>query len=269
MPLPAREIVEALLSLRGPAHFEEPRATQPDLAYRARVGRGVAPLADVYLPGQATGASVVLVHGGGFVLGSRRMKPMRFLASRLVASGVAVCSIDYRLVFRGGGLEEGVADVLAAFRFFRSRAPGLGLDPSRVSLVGLSAGATLAMLAASRVEPETLHRLVSVFGVYELDDLRGPLAAVLPRLVFGTSDRASWHTRSPRRSRQPSAPTLLLHGSADGLVPVSQARRLAAHREALGLPTKLVVYEGAPHGFFNSASDACERGACEIVDFVG
>ncbi len=268
MPLPVREVVDALLSLRGPAHFDEPRATQAGVLYRAHGGRGVAPLADLYVPSRPTGASVVLVHGGGFVIGSRRMKPMRFLASRLVAAGVAVCSIDYRLVFRGGRLEEGVDDVLSALHFLRSRAPGLGLDPSRVSLVGLSAGATLAMLAASRAEPDAPVRLVSVFGLYELDHLRGPLATVLPRLVFGTNDRASWEARSPRASRQPSAPTLLLHGSADGLVPVAQARRLAAHREALGLPTKLVVYEGAPHAFFNAPSDACERGACEIVDFV-
>lgn len=263
-------MLDALLSLYGPAHFEEPRVTEPDVAYRAQHGRGVAPLADLYLPtAGGTGASAVLVHGGGFVIGSRRMKPMRFLASRLLASGIAVCSIDYRLAFRGGRLEEGVRDVLSALTFFRGRAAHLGLDTTRISLVGLSAGATLAMLAASRAEPGAVHRLVSVFGLYEFDHLRGPLARVIPRLVLGTNARSSWHARSPRGASQPSAPTLLLHGTADGLVPVAQARRLAAHRESLGLPTKLVVIEGAPHGFFNTASEACEQGAREIVAFVG
>lgn len=261
-----RAVLDALVSLGGPAHFDEPRATESNVTYRAPHRRGVAPLADLYVPAaDATGASVLLVHGGGFVLGSRRMKPMRFLASRLVAEGIAVCSIDYRLVFRGGRLDEGVDDVMSAVSFLRTRVGRFGLDASRISLVGLSAGATLAMLAASRTE---VHRLVSVFGLYELDHLRGPLATVIPRLVFGTSSRAAWHARSPRGAPQPSVSTLLLHGTEDGLVPVEQARRLAEHRRGLGLPTKLVELEGAPHGFFNSASHACEQGLREIVDFV-
>lgn len=264
-----RSVLEGLLSLYGPAHFDEPRVTEAGVAYRGARGRGVAPLADVYLPeSNPTGASVVLVHGGAFVIGSRRMKPMRFLASRLVASGIAVCSIDYRLVFRGGRLQEGVDDVLSALAYFGDRAPRLGLDPSRVSLVGLSAGATLSMLAASRAQPDWIHRLVSVFGLYELDHLRGPLATIIPRLVFRTSARDVWHARSPRGAPQPTMPTMLLHGTADGLVPVEQARRLAAHREQLGLPTKLVIIDGAPHGFFNSATAACELGVRELAAFV-
>jgi carboxymethylenebutenolidase len=56
--------------------------------------------------------------------------------------------------------------------------------------------------------------------------------------------------RSPRGVPQPAIPTLLLHGDADTLVSVDQARRLAAHRDALGVPTRLVIYPGAPHGFY-------------------
>ena len=105
------------------------------------------------------------------------------------------------------------------------------------------------------------------FGLYEIDHLRGP-AGLLPRLLFGTADRAAWIERSPRFAPQPAAPTLLLHGTDDGLVPVEQARRLAAHRDALGLPTRLVVYPGAPHGFFNLPLPVADAGAQEIVDHV-
>lgn len=267
-----RAVVDALLSLRGPSHFPEPTPTARAVAYRPRRLRGVPPLADLYLPDarerHASGASAVLVHGGAFVVGSRAMKPMRYLASRLVAAGIGVVTIDYRLVFRGGRLDEATEDVLAALEFWRARAGDHGLDPSRISLVGLSAGGTLAMLAASKLGPSRLHRLVSVFGLLELDHLRGPLATLVPRLVFRTADRAKWKARSPRFVAQPEVPTLLLHGTADGLVPVDQARRLAAHRESLGLPTKLVVYPGAPHGFFNAPSETCEAGAREIVAHV-
>lgn len=226
----------------------EPAAT--GVRYRARSARGIAPLADLYLPTDPIGASVVLVHGGGFVIGSRTMKPMRFLAARLTRARISVCAIDYRMIFRGGRLAEALDDVVAAHEFWGERVAGYGLDPARVSMVGLSAGGTLAMLAAARAAGGTVHRLVSCFGLYELDRLQGP-ASVLPRLLFGTSDRRDWRMRSPRHAQPPRTPTLLLHGADDRLVPVEQARRLAAGREELGLPTKLVVYPGAPHGFFN------------------
>ena len=195
------------------------------------------------------------------------MPPILYLASRLVRSGVAVMAIDYRMIFRGGRLEEATDDVRAAFSFWTARTARYGLDPSRVSLVGLSAGATLSMLVAASLDDGAVHRLACGFGLYELDHLHGPLAGVVPRLLFRTPDRARWSERSPRGGAQPKIPTLLLHGTEDGLVPVEHARRLAAHRESLGLETKLVIYPGAPHGFFNTKTFA-DAGGTEIIDHV-
>jgi acetyl esterase/lipase len=206
----------------------------------------------------------MLVHGGGFVIGSRRMKPMRYLTARLAAAGIAACAIDYRMIFRGGRLDEAIEDARAAFAFWSRKVPELGLDPDAISLAGLSAGATIALLAASELAPAGV---IACFGLYEVDHLRGP-AQLLPRLLFGTAERAVWKQRSPRFAPQSSAPTLLLHGSDDGLIPVEQARRLAAHRESLGLPTRLVVYDGVPHGFFNLPLAAAAAGADEIAAHV-
>lgn len=254
----------AYKSLRHPvADPIEP--TEVGVRYLTVPRPGVPPLADIYVPAQPTGASAILVHGGAFVIGSRQVKPVRFLASRLCSAGVSVCAVDYRLIFRGGALNEGLDDVRAAFGFWRGRVPELGLDPARISLVGLSAGATLAMLAATR-ETE-LARVVGCFGLYDLDHLRGRLAEVLPRLLFRTPDRTQWK-QLPVHTGHPAIPTLLMHGDDDGVVPVEQSRRLAAAREALGLPTRLVVYEGAPHGFFNVPSHARDEGVREIIEHV-
>ena len=260
-------VLQSLRSLRGDPSIAQLPPTQPAIRYRAQPLRGITPLADLYLPSRPTGASVVLVHGGGFVIGSRRMKPMRYLASQLCASGIAVCAVDYRLIFRGGRLDESVADVRDAVGFWCARVPELGLDRDAISMVGLSAGASIGLLAVAGAEAPPLASLVWCFGLYEVDHLRG-MAGLLPRLLFRTSDRAVWRDRSPRFATQVAAPTLLLHGSDDGLVPVEQARRLAADREALGLPTRLVVYPGAPHGFFNVPSAAAEAGVRAILDHV-
>jgi acetyl esterase/lipase len=205
------------------------------------------------------------VHGGAFVIGSRRMKPMRFLAARLHAAGIAVCAIDYRMIFRGGRLAEATDDVAAAAAFWGARAPRLGLDPDRIALVGLSAGASLALLAATRAPAARVARIACAFGLYDVAHLRG-VSGVFPRLLFATPDRARWTAEAPSGAPQPAMPTLLLHGGADELVPVEQARRLAAHRHHLGLPTRLVTYPDAPHGFFNIACEAREAGVREIVD---
>jgi acetyl esterase/lipase len=267
MTLQYGAVVRSLRSLRGKNSITEITPTHAAIPYRTATSRRrhIAPLADIYVPPDPTGASVVLVHGGGFVLGSRQMKPMRYLAAQLVGAGVSVFTFDYRMIFRGGRLDEATDDVRAACEFWLGKAPQLGLDAHAASIVGLSAGGTLALLAASRV-PE-LATLTCCFGLYEVDHLRGP-ATLLPRLLFATTDRTAWLTRSPRHVTQPAMSTLLLHGTDDGLVPVDQAHRLAAHRESLGLPTRLVIYDGAPHGFFNVPVPAADAATREIITHV-
>lgn len=235
--------------------------------YVAAPRRGIAPLADLYLPARATGASVVLVHGGGFVIGSRRMPAMRRIAGALTAAGVAACAIDYRMIFRGGRLDDALDDVTAALAWWRGRVSAHALDPARVSLLGVSAGGALAMLAAARCAPGTLDRLIGVFGLYAMDHLGGA-AALLPRLLHRTPDRAVWDARCALHGELPRVPTLLLHGAADRLVPVDQAHRLAARRDALGLPTRLVTYPEAPHGYLNQPCPAATDSLAEIVAFV-
>lgn len=266
MTLRYGSVLSSLRSLRGSMPVSDVVPTHAAVRYRAGASRrgAIAPLADLYVPRHATGASAMLVHGGGFVIGSRRMKPMRYLTARLHAAGIAVCAIDYRMMFRGGRLDEAIADVCDAFAFWQAKTVGLDLDPGAITVVGLSAGATLALLAGARIAPA---RVACAFGLYEIDHLHGP-AQLLPRLLFRTPDRARWSERSPRFAPQPAAPTLLLHGSDDGLVPVDQARRLAAHRTALGLSTRLVIYDDAPHGFFNLPVPAADAGAAEIIEHV-
>jgi acetyl esterase/lipase len=262
-----RAVFEALWSLRGPIEGERAPAER-GVRYCATVARGVAPRLDVYAPlRRASDRSVLLVHGGGFVLGSRDMKPMRLVGSRLSDAGVTVASIDYRLIGRGGRLEEALSDTRAALAFWRAGCSSRDLDPEGVTIVGFSAGGTLAMLVAGE-EDARVRGVVSCFGLYELDHLHGPLATLLPRLLFRTADRERWSARSPRHALQPRAPTLLLHGTADGLVPIAQAERLASHRASGGLPTRLSIYEGAPHGFFNQPGAHAERGWREILAHV-
>ncbi len=263
-----RGLAHALYVAAKPPAFVSRAPTLRGVRYSDRGGRGVPPLCDVYLPDGKRGASVVLVHGGGFFVGRRDMKPVRFVATRLVEAGHAVCSVDYRLVLRGGGLDRQLEDVDAAARYWRQRCADHGCDRSRVAVVGLSAGAALMLLHAGRDRHPYTH-LVSIFGPLELDRM-GEGTGPWLRLVTGTTNRAEWHQRSPARVADHPAPLLMVHGTADELVPYEQAERLLRWRAERGLPTELATFEGMPHGWLNDASLPESRGALDrIIGFLG
>lgn len=98
---------------------------------------------------------VVFVHGGALVSGNR--KTNRVFCQELARRGFVVYSVEYRLIDRADAPGM-VSDVCAALAMVRATARRFGGDPGRVSLCGESAGAFLAIYAASAGKSETLRR---------------------------------------------------------------------------------------------------------------
>jgi acetyl esterase/lipase len=251
---PTSGLLHALSLLARPARFEALEPTHRGVKYTTATRRGVAPLCDVYLPaGSGPHASVVVVHGGGFVIGHRRMKPVRLMATRLCRAGFAVCSVDYRLLLRGGGLDAQVEDVTAAAAFWRAEHARFGCDPSRISMLGFSAGASLMLLHAGKSE-HAYHRLVSIYGAVDFEQMSGRRAELLLGLILGTRDRRVWKEKSPSTHATMRSPLLTVHGTHDDLVPVGHATRLHETRRARGLPSEIELVHGMRHGWLNDAS---------------
>ncbi|MFT7623460.1 MAG: acetyl esterase/lipase, partial [Myxococcota bacterium] len=209
----------------------------------------------------------VVIHGGGFVVGSRTMKPVRLLAARLVATGAAVCAIDYRMILRGGRLDEAVDDVAEALHWWREQTATHDLDPHQICALGLSAGGALMLLAAGRGDA-ALERMVGLFGIYDFGHLQGGVGAMIPARLMRTRDREIWQQRSPVSAPQAPCPLLLIHGTEDGLVPVEQAETLRSARAAAQLPTQTLIIPGAPHGFLNWPNAAADEALIAIEAFV-
>jgi acetyl esterase/lipase len=140
-----------LLAASGTPVHAQPAPTHPNLTY-ATVG-GKALLLDLYVP--AAGAPprpcVVWIHGGGWQSGTRF--PIPPSAQRLLALGIAVASVEYRLTSQAGqfGAEPvtfpaQIHDVKGAVRWLRAHAADYGLDPARFGSWGSSAGAHLSAL---------------------------------------------------------------------------------------------------------------------------
>ena len=114
--------------------------------YTYKVAGGCEIKADVF--GGAAGArkpALVWIHGGALILGSRKSLGSPF-PSKLLDSGYAIVSIDYRLAPETK-LPDIIKDVQDAWRWVRQEgSQRLGIDPDRIATAGASAGGYLTLM---------------------------------------------------------------------------------------------------------------------------
>jgi acetyl esterase len=112
---------------------------------------------------------LLYIHGGGFVLGSVDAESARAQEFAAAAEAVVV-SVDYRLAPENP-FPAGLHDCYAALTYLAKNAAELGVDPQRIGVAGISAGAGLAaataLLARDRGGPELCMQYL---GIPELDD---------------------------------------------------------------------------------------------------
>ena len=177
----------------------------------------------------------------------------RTLAHDLAKRGIEVLRYDKRGIGRSGGSPLSWLDArpLAtdAVAATRTLAALPGVDSTRVTLIGHSQGGDLALRAA-RTAPATRVVSLSAPGrpLSMLPKVPGGTAnRLLARLVGSDVARATLD-RDPRiDAAAVRQPTLLVQGTADGVVPISDLGRLLAARTAAGRPTTTLRVPGAGH----------------------
>jgi len=197
------------------------------------------PSITVYLPppGKATGASVIVVPGGGHRELWMDHEGYR-VAGYLADHGIAAFVLKYRLAREKGSTYtvegESLSDVQRAIRLVRSRAADWRLDPARVGVMGFSAGGELAALAGTRYDD----------GAAGSSD---PVAKQSSRPSF----QALLYPAIPRGLNfSPQTPRAFLLGGAQDQPAISQglAELYLAMRRA-GVRAELHIYDGVGHGF--------------------
>jgi len=221
---------------------------------------------DVFRPTSADqpAPAVVLVHGGFWTYGERWF--MHDWAADLATQGYAAASIDYRLLWQGGQYPAPVADVLAAVAYLREHAEELNIDPQRIALLGASAGAHLALLAGMAADAsmfDTTWPAGQSAGVAAIVDIYGPTdftrdpqtaqpwqLDLVANLLGGTADEQPrrYQEASPASyARADGPPVLILHGTADPIVPIDQARAFRDALQGVGQPCQYIEVPDAGH----------------------
>jgi acetyl esterase/lipase len=232
---------------------------------------GMALTFDVLTPSNAHGGAVLFMVSGGWV---SRWSPPEGLARRsfsaLLENGLTVIAVRHGSAPRFK-VPEAEADVRRALRYVRLHASDLGVDADRLGVFGGSAGGHLSLMLglgsdegdqASQDEVlRTPARVAAVVAYYPPVDIRpitGPNER-FPALDFPQEQAAAI---SPILFVTPDdPPTLLIHGDADTLVPISASEIMYAALQGEGVESNFITIEGGGHGFWNREHNARAQAA--------
>ncbi len=235
--------------------------TEKDIAY---LPEGRKEKADLYLPAEdgRKHPGVLIIHGGGWTGGKKDAAREINIGSTLATHGYVCLSIDYLLHDAKSDKPcwpQNLHDCKTAVRWMRANAERLHLDVDHIGVIGGSAGGHLSCM-------------VGVTGPESGLDPAGPYGEQSCRVqcvvdLYGPTDLENWkdiaalrtsRAQSPELYKQFSVlthldkadpPFLILHGTADTTVPVSQSEILAAALKRLGVEHEMDIIPGAPHTF--------------------
>jgi alpha-L-fucosidase 2 len=200
--------------------------------------------------------AAIIVHGGAWVRGDKKID-VAPLFKPLSDAGIAWFSINYRLA--ADPLHFGIAinDVEAAIRFVKNNAGEYRIDPDRIALIGESAGGQLAGMAALNNAPGTSVK--AVVALYAPTDLVSLIktSELIPSSIRDTLQGTPFEglllarlaQLSPISKVRPGMPPfLLIHGTADVLVPFEQSRAMCGRMESAGADCEVFPVPGGGHG---------------------
>lgn len=252
---------------------------------------GLALTMDVFAPkGKANGRGIIFCVSGGWFSSKESISPS-FL-KEFLARGYTVFTVVHGSQPKFT-IPEVLDDMHRAVRFIRANAKAYGIDPDKLGIAGGSAGGHLSLMQgtaplsgkpfafdpverqSSRVaavacffpptdflnygkEGEvalgsgTLRDFKAPFDFHELDSRSKsfvPVADEARRREIGKRISPVYS------ATKDDAPTLIIHGDADKLVPIQQAEVMVARLKEAGVPAELVVKKGRTHGWLGMEKD--------------
>jgi acetyl esterase/lipase len=266
-------IAATLLALLAGCTMGAPRDASVRLAAESiAYGDGPRRTLDVYAPASlaadARAPVIVYVYGGGWAHGDKR--GYAFAGRAFAAQGFVTVLPDYRL-YPEVRFPAFVNDAAAALRWTQDHVAEYGGDPSRIVLVGHSAGAHIAMLVAldphyladAGVDRSAIRGVAGLAGPYGFDNFDDKLIC---NLFCAAPDR---NVVMPIHFVSASGPPLLLlHGDRDRRVPVYSTTHMAEAARAAGERVEEKIYPGLDHPGILQALGRPERYDAPVLEDV-
>jgi acetyl esterase/lipase len=206
---------------------------------------------------------IIVIHGGGFNDGDKARARELNISENLTLQGYVCMSINYKLRRMKDQVTwpQSVYDAKAAVRYMRKEAKNLGVDPEKMGVIGCSAGCNLSMMLATTGPTDGFD----VVKDEPYQDISPKVSCAIG--FYGAVDLMNYHdmkmfakTReeAPELYKKGSpmnyldakdAPMLLVHGTADVTVPLSQSESYLKAAKEKGAPCTLEIIPGAPHTF--------------------
>ncbi len=231
-----------------------------------RYGEGARRTLDVYVPRDARAAPVVIFwYGGSFQYGRR--ENYRFVGAALAQRGLVAVLPDYQ-VYPPTVFPEFVNDAAQAVKWVHDHAAEYGGDPTRLFVMGHSAGGYIASMVALD------RRYLAGAGAGDVK-LRGLIALSAPHvlvpntrvlnIIFGPPwTMADWQPVNFAGSAAP--PALLIHGQADQTVDPRNSETLAAALRARGVDVTLRMMPRLSHSDTIAAFSVPLRRRAPVLD---
>lgn len=248
-----------------------------DVIYGRKVG--VSLTMDVFEPEKKNGAAVFYMVSGGFFSSKDAISPGSYRA--FLERGYTVFAVVHgsQPKFQ---IPEITEDIQRAVRFVRHNASRWSVDTNRFAITGASAGGHLSLTMATQGRPgqadakDPVDRAASTVQVAACffpptdflnwvsagDDAVGVGTLANFKPAFGARSDTAESRKELGREISPlnfvsarTAPSLIIHGDADQLVPLYQAEIFGKKCKEAGVPFKLIVKPGAQHGWAGIEKD--------------
>jgi acetyl esterase/lipase len=271
-----------LVAISAVSQAEDSFTRKEDVIYGRKFGTALT--MDVFTPTQnANGAAVILCISGGWVSDHDRIQPM--MVAELLKHGFTAFAVVHGSQPKFT-IPECVADINRSVRYIRFHAADFKIDPARIGISGASAGGHLSLMqgcagdkgnpdakdpvdrTSSRVqavacffpptdflnygkpgvkslgiEPE--HRFKPPFDFH----VQEPGTKLFKPVDLETREKICKEMSPLYHVSSDDAPTLIIHGDADELVPLQQSELIIEKFKEASVPVELVVKKGGGHGW--------------------
>ncbi len=267
---------------------------QEDILYGRK--HGTALTLDKFSPkGKSNGRAAILVVSGGWFSSHAAVNGFFPIADILCKRGYTCLAVVHGSQPRFT-IPEAVEDLHLATRFIRSKAKEWNIDPDKLAITGGSAGGHLSLMMGMEHKPGDPKNVDPVLrqpsgvqavgcffpptdflewgkpGVKQIGRGKSAIPGITApfRFVEFKNGVKEFHDVTDEKTlekiakeispihiiNKASAPSLLIHGDADALVPIEQAQRFVDALKKEGIASKLDLRKGAGHGWVNMPKDA-------------